>query len=338
MQKQHPHIIAEDTPPASPESRPESTVTHEVLNLVAANDEFKGRWESLGQLLPVRLVALQRVAAMESAAATARLAGFRCTDRRVGEYLAGKSVKQADLSLNVRLIVKGYNNVLKLVHSSYPQIAFIENHVRQLHDLMLGNTRTVNPQEPTELSLDAAQLIKDTDQLLREGPLHPLLVIADFSCRFRSIKPFSEGNNRLTWLLSRLLLLRSGYSFVSYCSLEHFIEKTLPEYEKLSGNGDQPNDHHWLVMFLKAMSGARADLTARIEHEKEVLKLANPYREIIRVVQEHGRSTISRIMESTGVNRNTLKIRLRKLVGEKYLVQHGSGKGTYYTIQGLHLQ
>ncbi len=342
MEKQHPQITVDETLSiAGKRSRPQS-VTLEVLNLIAATDEFKGRWESMGQLLPVRLVALQRVAAMESAAAAARLAGFRCSDRRVGEYLAGKNVKHSDLSLDARMIVKGYNNVLKLVNSSYPQIAFIENHVKQLHDLMLESFKTGEEQHPAELDPVSAELIKDTDHLLRERSLHPLLAISSFSCQFWDKRSFKEGSARLTWLLTRLLLLRSGYGFISYGSLEHFLEKGLSDYrdKKAESEQQQPEefDHEWLILFLRSLAGVQEDLTSRISHEKELLKLAEPYRDIIRVVQENGRSTISRIKEVTGVNRNTLKIRLRKLVAEKYLHQNGRGKGTYYTVQGLHLQ
>ena len=50
-------------------------------------------------------------------------------------------------------------------------------------------------------------------------------------------------------------------------------------------------------LFLESLSGVQGDLTLKISHEKELLKLAEHYRDIIRVVQEHGRSTISRIKE-----------------------------------------
>jgi predicted HTH transcriptional regulator len=34
----------------------------------------------------------------------------------------------------------------------------------------------------------------------------------------------------------------------------------------------------------------------------------------------------------TGENRNTIKVRLRDLVNDRYLEKHGSGKGTRYTL------
>ena len=80
------------------------------------------------------------------------------------------------------------------------------------------------------------------------------------------------------------------------------------------------------------------NITAKIRREKELIRLTAPHLEIIRTVQEQGQSTISKVMASTAMNRNTLKVRLRKLVAEKYLVQHGRGKSTFYVLPELHLR
>ena len=41
-------------------------ITHEILSLIARIDEFKGAWRALGTLAPDRLLALRRVATIES--------------------------------------------------------------------------------------------------------------------------------------------------------------------------------------------------------------------------------------------------------------------------------
>lgn len=316
-------------------------VTLITLNRIARIDEFKGRWESLGQLVPSRLRAMQRIANMESAAAMGRLQGILCSDRQIGEFLAGKN-PLASLNAKEQNVLTGFSSVLKMVNDSYDQVSFIENHVLQMHDL-LNRGRGEAPQQTSSSTEELAKLISGTAATLEEGVVHPLLVAADFSFNFWHMRPFRQGSERLTWLLARLILLRSGYYYLPYGSMEHFLERSLVEYKgkrKLTFAGEPVDSDQelWLEMFLQAMFELQNNITAKIKREKELLKLKAPHLQIIRVVQEHGQANISGIMAATGMNRNTLKIRLRKLVAEKHLVQHGRGKSTYYSLPDLHLR
>lgn len=316
----------------------EQNVSMATLNRIARIDEFKGGWESQGQLVPRRLKALQRIANMESSAAAGRLMGLVCSDRQIGEFLAGRVLKN-QLAPEAQKITTGFHGVLKLVNDSYDQVAFIESHVLQMHDLLLGKEPVIT--EAVNLPEELVALIHATQSALDEGLHHPLLVAAAFSFRFWHMRPFAEGSRRLTWLLTRLLLLRKNYSFLPYGSLEHFLEKSLNDYQKKlfvtsDGQPVNPDLDGWQEMFLESMIKLQENIIAKIRREKELLRLAAPHLEIIRTVQEHGQATISKIMASTGMNRNTLKIRLRKLAAEKYLVQSGRGKSTYYVLPDLH--
>src|SRR3546814_11693034 len=64
----------------------------------------------------------------------------------------------------------------------------------------------------------------DLNEALDNKHLHPLLVIAIFTVVFLEIHPFQDGNGRLSRVLTTLLLLRSGYAYVPYSSLESVIE------------------------------------------------------------------------------------------------------------------
>jgi Fic family protein len=59
---------------------------------------------------------------------------------------------------------------------------------------------------------------------------HPLLVIATFIVVFLEIHPFQDGNGRLSRVLTTLLLLRAGYAYVPYSSLERVIEQSKDSY------------------------------------------------------------------------------------------------------------
>jgi Fic family protein len=60
--------------------------------------------------------------------------------------------------------------------------------------------------------------------------LHPLLVTAIFIVVFLEIHPFQDGNGRLSRILTTLLLLRAGYSYVPYSSLESVVEQSKEGY------------------------------------------------------------------------------------------------------------
>jgi predicted HTH transcriptional regulator len=50
----------------------------------------------------------------------------------------------------------------------------------------------------------------------------------------------------------------------------------------------------------------------------------------LHVVRQHGQAATSDIQAITQANRNTIKVRLRELVNEGYLIKQGKGKGTLY--------
>ena len=63
-----------------------------------------------------------------------------------------------------------------------------------------------------------------TQDNLKSGDLHPLLNIALFIVVFLEIHPFQDGNGRLSRILTTLLLLRSGYAYVPFSSLESVMD------------------------------------------------------------------------------------------------------------------
>ena len=59
---------------------------------------------------------------------------------------------------------------------------------------------------------------------------HPLLVIASFLVEFLKIHPFQDGSERLSRVLTNLLLLKVGYEYMPYVSHEKLVEDNKPEY------------------------------------------------------------------------------------------------------------
>ncbi len=344
--------------------KPVITITKEILNLIAEIDEFKGEWKALGNLAPERLNALKRVATIESIGSSTRIEGVRLTDEEIEQLLSG--VGKETFESRDEQEVAGYAETMNVVFESYKNIPVTENYVKQLHKILLQysskDTRhrgeykkmpnhveafdhdgkslgvifeTVSPFEtPKEMGA----LVKWINRELEEKGLHPLLIIGVFVVHFLAIHPFQDGNGRLARMLTTLLLLKNGYAYVPYSSLESVIEKNKDNYYLAlrRTQGTFRSEHvkydPWLLFFLHALRTQKEILGKKIERERIIGKLPKLSKQIIDLVKAHGELSISEIESLTRVNRNTIKVRLRELVSDQYLVQHGRGKGTRYTV------
>lgn len=106
-------------------------ITPEILSLIARIDEFKGAWRALGTLAPDRLLALRRVATIESIGSSTRIEGSKLSDRDVERLLSNLQIKS--FASRDEQEVAGYAELMDLVFSSWQDIPFTENHIKQLH-------------------------------------------------------------------------------------------------------------------------------------------------------------------------------------------------------------
>ena len=341
-------------------------ITPDILSLIARIDEFKGAWRALGTLAPDRLSALLRVATIESIGSSTRIEGSKLSDREVEHLLS--NLKIQNFTSRDEQEVAGYAKVMELVFTSWQDIAFTENHIKQLHQNLLvysekdawhrGNYKTTS-NSVVALDENGAQIGVvfqtaspfDTPRLMTElvawvqeeraaGHLHPLLIIALWVVVFLEIHPFQDGNGRISRVLTTLLLLQAGYAYVPYSSMESVIEQSKEVYylalRQTQGTirSDAPNWQPWLVFFLKSLAEQVRRLEKKVEREKLVLAtLPELSLQIVEFAREHGRITIGEAIKLTGASRNTLKQHFRVLVERGHLNQRGSGRGVWYELR-----
>lgn len=341
------------------------TITPELLSLIAEIDEFKGAWRALGTLAPERLSALRRVATIESIGSSTRIEGSRLSDRDIERLLANLDIKT--FATRDEQEVAGYAEVMELVFAAWPQIAFTENHIRQLHrDLLIhsekdawhrGSYKTT-PNNVAAFDADGRQiavvfetaspfdtprrmeaLITWLDRARADRLLHPFLVVAVFVVVFLEIHPFQDGNGRLSRILTTLLLLQAGYAYAPYSSLESVIEQSKEGYHlalrqtQATIRSEDPDWQPWLRFFLGALGRQMRSLATKIERERVLLaSLPDLALRIVDQARDHGRVTIGDMVKLTGANRNTLKDQLRMLVERGHLRKHGAGRGVWYTL------
>ena len=340
-------------------------ITPELLSEIAKIDEFKGTWRALGTLAPDRLAALRRVATIESIGSSTRIEGSKLTDREIERLLSNLQIKS--FTTRDEQEVAGYAEVMELVFTSWQDIAFTENHIKQLHQSLLahsekdarhrGSYKTMS-NSVVALDENGAQIGVvfqtatpfDTPRLMTElvawvhqertlGRLHPLLIIALCVVVFLEVHPFQDGNGRLSRVLTTLLLLQSGYAYVPYSSLESVVEQNKEAYylalrqTQVTIRTDAPDWQPWLSFFLTSLAEQVKRLERKVEREKIVLAtLPNLSLQIVEFAREHGRITISEATKLTGANRNTLKQHFRALVERGHLNQQGGGRGVWYEL------
>ena len=257
---------------------------------------------------------------------------------------------------------------MDLVFSSWRDIPFNENHVKQLHQILLRHSEKDSRhrgQYKTNSNSVAAFDEKgvqigivfetaspfDTPALMGElvtwvnherdkAHLHPLLIISIFVVVFLEIHPFQDGNGRLSRVLTTLLLLQTGYAYVPYSSLESVIELNKEAYylalRQTQGSirSNAPNWQPWLIFFLRSLAEQVRRLEKKVEREKMVLAaLPDLSLQVVEFAREHGRITIGDAIKLTGVSRNTLKQHFRNLVKRGHLNQQGSGRGVWYELK-----
>jgi Fic family protein len=156
---------------------------------------------------------------------------------------------------------------------------------------------------------------------------------------FLAIHPFQDGNGRLSRVLTTLLLLRAGYAYVPYCSLESVIEQSKDAYylalRRTQGKirTDKPDWQPWTAYFLTALKQQKDRLEKKIEREQILLgDLPQLSVQILELCRERGRVTIGDAVKVTGVSRNTIKDHVAALTEKGLLVRRGAGRGTWYAV------
>ncbi|MGI9303887.1 MAG: Fic family protein [Gammaproteobacteria bacterium] len=340
-------------------------ITSEVLTLIAEIDEFKGTWRAVGRIAPERLSALRRVATIESIGSSTRIEGAALSNREVERLLSNLEIQT--FTSRDEQEVAGYASVMETVFESADAIDLTENHIRQLHRDLLqfsdkdtrhrGAYKTL-PNHVEAIGPDGESLGVvfetatpfDTPRLMSElvvwaraqfsgGNQHALIVIAIFVVVFLQIHPFQDGNGRLSRILTTLLLLRAGYAYVPYSSLESIVEASKEAYylalRQTQGTirSKNPDWQPWLRYFLNALLRQKARLERKLERERILSgSLPELSARLINLCEDHGRLTVSAAVRLTGANRSTVKDHLSRLTKAGHMVRHGAGRGSWYGL------
>lgn len=261
-----------------------------IARSLGAIDTARGREDAFRMQRPQVLEALLDVARVQSTEASNAIEDVVAPRKRIEALVQQKSTPQNRSEAEIA----GYRAVLDLIHEQASDIPFRPAVVEQLHrDLYqytavpAGRWKTTENAIEEELpdgtrrvrfkTVSVAATPGAMDELhtaflrAREaGEHHPLLLIGCYVFDFLAIHPFSDGNGRMSRLLTLLLLYQSGYGVGRYISLERLINEARNGYYdslQAAGVGWHSDAHTiwpWLEYFLGILLAGYREFEHRV--------------------------------------------------------------------------
>lgn len=336
-----------------------------ILKQIGTIEYFNGRWISVEKEEDQPLTELCYLATVESIGSSTRIEGVAMTNKEIDDLL--KNLKIQKFSNRDEQDVAGYYETLDIVLDNYDVMPLSESTIKQLHSLLLkystkdkkhkgaykthpnkvvatyptGEQRTIfNTTSPLLTPIQMEQAVKWTNASLKKKEIHPIISVATFIYEFLSIHPFSDGNGRLSRLLTTYLLLRCGYYYVQYVSFENQIEKHKKKYyaslrtaQENRGTKEE-NIQEWVLFFLDCMVTMTEVLEKKYQQLKDIdIYLNQRQQNILKLVKQAKQVKLADlIIKFNTVSESTLKKDLQILVTQKKLDKKGKLKGTTYFL------
>jgi Fic family protein len=337
--------------------KPRELLVPEIVNMLSALHESKGKQELYIESKPDVLTALLEVAKIQSTKASNRIEGIFTSDERLEAIVKEKAIPRNRSEEEIA----GYREVLATIHESFEYITARPNTILQLHrdlyafshasaggkyknsDNVIAETdsqgnKTVRfaPVPAFQTSEAMEMLCNNFSDAIQEGLYDPLLLIPMFVLDFLCIHPFNDGNGRMSRLLTLLLLYRSGYIVGKYVGMEMLIEKSKETYYEVL----QESSHSWhesennylpfLQYYLGVTVKAYREFQDRVEH---LLYRNFSKSERIKAVfdKKTGKTTKAEILSlCPDISRTTVERTLNELLKNGYIEKTGQGKSTGY--------
>lgn len=329
------------------------------MNIISKIDRFDASWTQIEKREGQSLKQLKAVATVRSVGASTRIEGSKMSDDEV-EALFDK-LKMSKLQERDEQEVAGYYEALNTIAENHQNIEISEGNIKNLHKILMqysekdawhsGNYKQLSNAVEATQGDGTKQLVfkttepgfatEDSMRVLIEWYANdketlPIVKTALFVYDFLSIHPFQDGNGRLSRLITTLLLLKQGYSWIEYISFEHEIESRKGEYYKvlMQTQRNRPGEKvdEWVSFFLDCLINIQDLLMEKLKTSNRSNSLGPKERTILSFIENHPGSQSGEISNKLNIPLPTVKKILSKLVDNKIIAKYGAGAGTNYEV------
>ncbi len=257
--------------------------------------------------------------------------------------------------------IAGYRDALNLIHNNYPMLSITEKNILSLHEVLLhtaipnvagkykehdnvimevrpDGTRSVRftPISTKETRASMEQAILAYIDARNNPNINSLLLIPCFILDFLCIHPFSDGNGRMSRLLTLLLLYQDEFDAGKYISFEEQINKNKAYYyEALRKSSvdwnENKNDYFYFVEnFLITLFSCYKELDKRFAtaNSKMINKTTRIEATILNSLLPISKKEISDILPDVSIS--TIETVLSKMMKENKIRKVGEGRNTRY--------
>lgn len=328
----------------------------DILRLIAAIYKESGKQELYLKQRPAELESLVEIAKIQSTESSNAIEGIVTTSTRIRQLIAEKTTPR---NRNEREIA-GYRDALNTIHQNAEFIPLKRNYIQQLHKILYrytgdpqggklkqapnyicatypdGHVETLfTPLEPYATPLALDNICEEYNRVIGNNEVEPLLVIPVFIHDFLCIHPFTDGNGRMSRLLTTLMLYQNQFYVGKYISLEAKIEKNKDLYYASLQQAQQrwheggENKVPFIKFMLMTILAAYRDFEERfslVETKRsalETVRQATQYK-----IGSFTKQDLRELCPSLSIS--SLEGALRKLVASGELIKDGQGKSTRY--------
>ncbi len=257
-------------------------IPQDIWLKIAELESLRGRWDGSTKHSPQVMGRLKKSVLITSTGASTRIEGSKLTDEQIEKMLKGLSIET--FSNRDEQEVRGYYELLENVFNSWESLSFGENLIKHFHKELLkyvkkdelhrgeykkteNTVEMINDQGESMgvlfattkaylTSKEMLELVEWTTTELQGNKHHPILVISNFVVEFLNIHPFTDGNGRLSRILTNLLMLKQGFLYMPYVSHEKLVEDNKSDYylalrqSQRTLRSKSPDLSSWLNFFL----------------------------------------------------------------------------------------
>jgi len=330
----------------------------ELIRQLIVFERFDAVWPNLEKKSMNHLGVLRSNATTQSLGAVLRFEGFDWSEARIESFLMNYNFRTED-SADMR-IFGGYvyaeryflenslnfelnEPILKDLQKKLLQFSPKDDWHRGDYKRINNNLEIVLPDGSKELVFRATEpgihTIEAMKQLFdwyyADQKTIGILKIAIFIYEFLCIRPFQDGNGRLSYLMVKILMLQNNYAWFHYMSFEKEIEQNRQEFFTILKDTQKhrpaENLLAWFKFFLSCLIVLQNNLKENILPKTITTNLSVKEKKVCTIINDNPGISSSEISKISGIPLPSIKKMLRKLVIQKFISKEGIGKATNYS-------